>query len=108
MQHCGYCIPCIIRRAAIHHSFASDPTEYFLENLGGQVLNSKQSEGESIRSFQSAWSRLQQNPTSAKYLIHKPGPLTDVQSDLENLVDMYTRGMEEVATFISGVNVAPF
>ena len=27
-QHCGYCVPCLIRRAAMHKAFGDDGTVY--------------------------------------------------------------------------------
>src|SRR5207247_1440493 len=32
-RHCGRCVPCIIRRAAIRSARSTDPTEYIVTNL---------------------------------------------------------------------------
>ena len=60
IEHCGYCLPCIIRRAAIFAALGqgADPTIYTLPDLSARVLNSRRSEGQQIRSFQFAIERL--------------------------------------------------
>ena len=37
--HCGYCLPCLIRRAAIQHAFVSDQTQYSIGDLVAKPLN---------------------------------------------------------------------
>lgn len=53
-QHCGYCVPCIIRRAAMHKAFGNDGTIYTQTSI--HEMQSKNSEGIGIqlRSFQYA------------------------------------------------------
>jgi hypothetical protein len=78
-QHCGYCLPCLIRRAALDTGFGrgADPTTYTLANLTARPLDTRRSEGQQIRSFQLAIERLRLRPSLASILIHKPGPLSD-------------------------------
>src|SRR5207245_558298 len=43
IEHCGFCIPCLIRRAAIRNGLgAPDPTTYTLSNLAAKALNTQQ------------------------------------------------------------------
>jgi hypothetical protein len=74
-QHCGYCLPCLIRRAALNAGFGrgADPTVYTLANMNARPLDTRQSEGQQVRSFQLAIERLRLRPDLAKILIHKPG-----------------------------------
>lgn len=53
-QHCGYCVPCLIRRAAMYKAFGSDGTVYTETSI--HEMQSKNSEGMGIqlRSFQYA------------------------------------------------------
>lgn len=109
-EHCGYCLPCIIRRAAIIKGFGleHDPTEYSIPNLGERPLNSLASEGEQVRSLQYAIQRLQENPQIARILVRKPGPLPEsIPNVVEELSGVYSRGLQEVATFIENVHVRP-
>src|ERR1035437_1820015 len=47
-QHCGYCLPCLIRRAALYAGFGrgTDPTVYTLANMNARPLDTRQSEGQ--------------------------------------------------------------
>lgn len=103
-EHCGYCLPCLIRRAALG---TKDPTPYTLANLKAQAWNPKQAKGEQIRSFQFAIERLRQRPGLAKLLIHKPGPLSDNPGNHDELAGVYSRGLAEVGALLAGVKTRP-
>lgn len=109
-QHCGYCLPCLIRRASLTTGFAPnpDPTTYTVDDLTARPLNTKESEGVQIRSFQLAIARLRRRPDLARLLIHKPGPLFDeAPARQEALADVYRRGMAELDSVLAGVRTAP-
>jgi hypothetical protein len=108
VEHCGYCLPCLIRRAALAKAFgaAGDPTRYTLQNLKRGVLDTRQAEGQQVRSFQHAIAKLKARPELAHLLIHKPGPLPDTDS-LADLADVYVRGMREVEELLAGTRTAP-
>lgn len=107
--HCGYCLPCLIRRAALQAAFGknSDPTTYSLDDLKANDLNSLKSEGMQVRSFQLAYERLRKKPNLAKILIHKSGSLADETKNLDELAGVYHRGLKEVAVLLSGVKSKP-
>lgn len=109
IQHCGYCLPCLIRRAALHYGLGrrADTTTYTIPDLAANMLDTHQSEGQQVRSFQVAIDRLQREPASAKLLIHKPGPLNDDPTKWEELADVYRRGLNEVATLLANVTTSP-
>lgn len=99
-QHCGYCVPCLIRRAAMYKAFGKDPTEYTEIDIKKLVADRDTSEGIQIRSFQYAINRIKQNPKASLSLIHKPGPLDKDKKYLEELAETYVRGLLEVDAFI--------
>lgn len=106
--HCGYCLPCLIRRASIKSGSAfTDATAYSLVNLTAQNLDSLQSEGRQIRSFQLAVSRIKRNPELVKLIIHKAGPLPQDKVTLSKLSDVYKRGMLEVDALLQNVVTEP-
>ncbi|RAU19603.1 hypothetical protein DN062_00525 [Nitrincola tibetensis] len=109
IEHCGYCLPCIIRRAALEAAFGSksDVTQYTVPDLGAQVLDTRKADGVQVRSFQYAIERLKKQPQLANLLIHKPGSLADEAAHLDQLADVYRRGLLEVAQLISGVQTRP-
>ncbi|MBV9825359.1 MAG: hypothetical protein JO001_06770 [Alphaproteobacteria bacterium] len=106
-EHCGYCVPCLIRRAAITAAFDDDPTTYSLPDLRGRNLDTASAKGKQVRSFQLAAERVAANPEIAAALIHKPGPLSDRHNDLGQLASVYRRGMAEVGALLEGVTAGP-
>lgn len=109
IEHCGYCIPCLIRKAALHHALGAgkDPTPYTINDLRTQVWDTLKAEGQQIRSFQLAIDRLRVNPDLPRILIHKSGSLVDESQNLTALADVYRRGMSEVGELLSGVKAKP-
>lgn len=108
IKHCGYCLPCLIRRAAIEEGLGrgNDPTEYLKPDLTAHTLNTLKAEGQQIRSFQYAISRLKKDPSLANILIHKPGSLSDEPQNWTALADVYSRGLNEVSKLLTGVKTA--
>ena len=99
-QHCGYCVPCLIRRAAMHKAFDDDGTVYTETSI--YEMQNKNSEGMGIqlRSFQYAIDKIKQDRNRALFYIHKPGPLPQDDEYLQELADVYVRGLFEVDNFI--------
>ncbi len=107
-QHCGYCMPCLIRHCAIMHAFGNDPTPYTLGNLGTRPLNSNKAEGQDIRSFQLMSQRLAQHPELARFLIWKSGPMSDYSDqEIAKYEAVFVRGIAEVGAILDRVLVRP-
>lgn len=107
-RHCGYCVPCLIRRASLHKGLRiADPTLYTVPDLTAQTLFTDRSEGEHIRSFQLMAERIEKRPELAKILIHKPGPLIDAPSEVLAYADVFRRGILEVGNLLDGVTAKP-
>ena len=109
IEHCGYCLPCLIRRAALMAAWGNgnDATTYTVTDLRAQPLDTRESPGKQVRSFQYAIERLKGRPQLANLLIHKPGSLADEAAHLDELADVYRRGLDEVARLIDGVEARP-
>lgn len=106
--HCGYCVPCLIRRAAIGKAFKWDSTQYTLADLSARTINAKAAEGEHIRSFQMMAKRLAKSPSLASILIHKSGPLSDYSAaDVGNYAGVFSRGIKEVDRITKKAVVRP-
>lgn len=105
--HCGYCVPCLIRRAALVRAFGTDPTTYHLANLAAAPLDCSKAEGQHIRSFQLALARLHANPKLARTAIHSPGPLMDFRDEWPGFARVYAEGMDEVGSLLRGVVTRP-
>jgi hypothetical protein len=110
IEHCGYCLPCLVRRAAIKKALGrkTDPTTYSVRNLSVHVLDTLKSQGQQVRSFQLALAKLHAKPEIAGLIIHKPGTLSDVDpARLRDLAEVYSRGLEEVGALLSDVKAHP-
>lgn len=109
IEQCGYCLPCLIRRAALDAAWGrgNDTTPYTLPDLRSHPLGTRESNGQQVRSFQFAIERLRTAPHLAKLLIHKPGSLADEALRLDQLAAVYQRGLAEVAQLIEGVETTP-
>lgn len=99
-QHCGYCLPCIIRRAAMHKAFRDDNTIYANTSVSEMVNERKKEKGVQIRSVQYAIGRVKEDPDFANYAILKPGPLKNYSDYLNEMAAVYTRGLMEVDQWI--------
>jgi hypothetical protein len=108
LGHCGYCTPCLIRRASIHAAFGDDPTTYSIPDLTAEPLNAKSAEAVDIRSFQMIHRRLTRHPELAKVLIYKTGPLSDYSEDeIAEDAAVFQRGIAEVGALVNDVVVRP-
>ena len=106
--HCGFCVPCLVRRAAIMSAFRTDPTTYTIADLRAEPRNSRSPEGEHIRAFQMMARRLSQRPDVADILIHKSGPLSDyADEEIAQYADVFRRGIVEVSCVTGPVTVEP-
>lgn len=108
-EHCGCCLPCLIRRAAVERAWGAggDTTTYTVPDLASSRLDTREATGKQVRSFQYAITRLRGQPQLANILIHKPGSLADETAHLDQLADVYRRGLDEVARLIDGVETKP-
>ncbi len=94
-------------RAAIKEGWGTDDTDYQIPSLHGRVLDTKRAEGEHVRSFQLALSRLAKKPARAAFDIHRPGPLTDHPGRLADYEATNVAGLREVGRLLEGVQAKP-
>ena len=101
--HCGYCVPCIIRRASLAAAGLDDPKHY-LSNVRRKVSGGATAEGRDLLAFKTAIERL--NGASRRHLCAEvlgSGPIPP--DEVSEYVDVYKRGMAEVARFLTPVRV---
>ncbi len=106
-KHCGHCVPCLIRRAALLEGLAFDDTSYQIPDLKAKILDSAKAEGIHVRGFQIALARLARKPARARLDIHRPGPLTDHPTELAAYEQVYVEGLREVGRLLNGVRATP-
>jgi hypothetical protein len=102
-QHCGYCVPCLIRRAAMHkaYSLENDTTIYTEKSISEIIGAHAKGKGEQLRSFQMAIKRIKDNPKLKSLLIYKNGRLDGDDKYINQLAEVYYRGLLEVDSFIN-------
>ena len=105
--HCGYCTPCLIRRASIEAAFSKDVTEYSIANLHAQALDAKKAEAAEVRAFQMMHRRLRTDPNLARVLVYKPGPLDGYSAtEISEYAEVFQRGIAEVGAFVETVRIS--
>ncbi len=93
-QHCGTCLPCIIRRASIKKSKFDDSTQYYDPNFT--------SEGITRTNLNSYLLGLQKYDEKNAYLtIQTSGPLMD---NIERYESIYKRGIAELKSLLEEYN----
>ena len=96
-QHCGYCVPCIIRRAALSAVKLDD--EPHIKDVLSADIRAYEAAGQDKRAFLMAIARLRaMSDLEVTSEILASGPV-DV-SDLEGLTGVFRRGMQEVEQFL--------
>jgi hypothetical protein len=96
-HHCGHCLPCIIRRAAMHHVGADRPREY-RRNLLTDELDPKK-RGADVRAARMA-ARRDPGEVGVTDVLHS-GPLPADAAEIHGYVEVYRSGLHELATFFN-------
>jgi len=93
-DHCGYCLPCIIRRAATTAAGIKDVN--YVVDVVNNNLPANRVEGKDLYAIKIALKRLD-NMTSSLYShVRTAGPLQGSPEEISQYVDVYKRGMAEV------------
>jgi 7-cyano-7-deazaguanine synthase in queuosine biosynthesis len=96
-QHCGYCVPCIIRHAATTAAGVDDSP--YLMDVRTNPPSSETGTGRDLQAFRIALERSsQEKPHDAIFHVLSTGPLPP--ADINQYADVYRRGMEEVRCFL--------
>lgn len=94
--HCGYCYPCLIRRAAIHSTGIPDKTTYVYEDLSKPLSKKRRSD---LQALKIALIRYQKRaPRIGDVLVSGSLPGTD--NELNDYLEVFSRGLEEVRVFL--------
>lgn len=93
--HCGYCLPCLIRRAALARA-GQDPTHYLVPDLTVPLRGAQQAD---IRALKMALDRYVAAPPTAADLL-RTGPLPASEGSLSEYVSLFRRGLAELQGFI--------
>ena len=94
-MHCGYCLPCTIRKAAILRGNLEDTSKYY-DNSYSLLPVAKQA----MKTYQYALANFDESTTFLK--IQSSGQISE---KVEEYADLYSRGMKELKQYLESVNV---
>lgn len=94
-MHCGYCLPCTIRRASIQKGRLKDTSTYF-DSEYKAIPVARQA----YRTYKCAFNGFDEN--TAFLRIQESGPIED---NIEQFADLYVRGMKEMKECLEKINV---
>lgn len=100
MGHCGYCVPCIIRRAALHAANLDDePRQVDILTRGITLSSAARADK---RAFEMAISRLKPMTRFERAAeIQNSGPIAP--DDIEGALRVFDSGMQEIESFLNSV-----
>lgn len=96
-KHCGYCLPCLVRRASLN-KVGLDVSSDYNEDVLTRAPSHTNKKGEDLRALQIAIRRLH-NAKDHQYLFEvlRSGP---IPADVQRFASVFGRGLAEVATFL--------
>lgn len=98
-QHCGYCVPCIIRRSALLAAGLDNGSRYLSDIRTTKPPHDSETNRD-LRAFEMALARFDADD-HARHLfdVLSTGPIPP--ESIEQFVDVYRRGMLEVRAFLN-------
>lgn len=100
-KHCGYCVPCLIRKAAFLKANISEIQDYKV-NINNQLELNSPARKDNIIAFKYLLEKHNQKPNYLQTLIRATGPLGN---NVDAYVDTYKRGLKEVEALLINVTL---
>jgi hypothetical protein len=94
-QHCGRCVPCLIRRAAFHHANVSDTTTYYAADLAASA--------HSDDVFAARFASVSAARRGIAQWASEAGPLPDDAGARAAYVDVVRRGVAELEAYLQTI-----
>ena len=102
-MQCGYCVPCLIRRASVFHAGFKKDAEYEVPRL--KSIMKEYEKRDDVQAVQAAILRLKNNSNYMAWL-RQSGPLPQDKKTREQLESTVKRGLAEVKAFLRLANLA--
>lgn len=97
-QHCGYCLPCLIRRSSLYKNNLDNPNDYQNDIHNNTFLNYESKESNDLRAILYTLEKKKDELSLTKVI--STGPLYP-RSDIDRFVELYDRGLIEISNFIN-------
>lgn len=101
-KQCGHCVPCLIRRASVHHAGFKDDADYDTKNLN--LLKKEKETRDDLQAIQAAIIRMTKS-NDFKRWVRQSGPLPYDPMVREKLESTVMRGLKEVEGFLKAKNI---
>lgn len=101
-DHCGTCVPCLIRKAAIHAAWGQDTTTYIRNDLVTLGNDHRQARNANVKDILAAIEKYRQQNTVTNQQLLLSGPLPD-RENMDRYRQVYMDGLGELASVL-GVN----
>ena len=96
--HCGYCYPCLIRRAAMNKNNIDDVSQYTYDvSQQNEIDELSKGKKKDLNGLYNAIERLDH---TNKSIVLKPGPIDIDIYDIEKFYKMYTNGLNEIDSLL--------
>ena len=93
--HCGNCLPCVIRRAAIERAYKKDASKY--RDMNFQIKGGP----DNLRSFKLGIRDYTNSKIDSALSVQISGPIVN---DIDNYCGVYNRGMNEMKSLLDKYN----
>jgi hypothetical protein len=101
-KQCGHCVPCLIRRASVHHAGFRTDADYVTQNLS--LLKKEKDTRDDLQAVQTAIIRMEKSKGFKRWVRHS-GSLPDDAVIRQKLESTVLRGLKEVEVFLKANNV---
>jgi hypothetical protein len=96
-KQCGHCVPCIIRRASVHHAGFTVDAPYKTKRLKGLIK--EKDTRDDLQALSTAIIRQDKAPNYKSWL-RQSGPIPEDITIRNQLASTIERGLKEVETFL--------
>lgn len=96
--HCGYCFPCLIRRASVTAASLDDVDAEYTHDVRSKAPTGTR--GKDLRAVKMALRRNEQSGRPNFLRVLEAGPLPP--DEISEFAEVYTRGMAEISAFLNG------
>lgn len=101
--HCGYCLPCVIRQAAVRKANLASADTTYLFPVSPNSIDPAGKKGSDLRAIRMALARYSRQPERRDvFRVLDAGPLPP--EEVKDYARVYRRGLDEVANLL-GVNL---
>ncbi len=98
IAHCGYCTPCIIRRAALNKAKISGESYYV--DFKKEEMDNYKDRSRDYRAFKLGLQKQKKSKSKQIFDILASGPLPGKEDDIINYVKVFNNGLNEIAKIL--------